>query len=66
MMIPDTTLAHHSSCLPTWTAGPVGWPIIGNMVEYALKGPPLMCQQMELKYGKVFKVCKGLDRLVCL
>lgn len=36
--------------------GPVGWPIIGNLIGFAVKGIPNLCQELEPKYGKILKV----------
>ncbi|MEW5298014.1 MAG: hypothetical protein WDW36_001178 [Sanguina aurantia] len=35
--------------------GPVGWPIIGNLVGFAVKGVPGLCQELEPKHGKILK-----------
>lgn len=34
----------------------MGWPVIGNLLEFADKGQPLLCHELTPKYGKVFMV----------
>ncbi|MEW5298015.1 MAG: hypothetical protein WDW38_003693 [Sanguina aurantia] len=39
--------------------GPLGWPVIGNLLEFAVKGQPQLCHELTPKYGKVFKFWFG-------
>lgn len=44
----------------------MGWPFIGNLARYAIKGAPALCQELQPKYGKVFKFWFGSDPWVVI
>lgn len=65
---PHTFLFHSGRHTPTFQAltsclildvdqfpGPLGFPIIGNIIDFSTKGVPNFCQELEPKYGKLFK-----------